>query len=301
MFAAIRAAVIGKGKGIRLLKSTRFRTGVIVTAGLLLFLSALPALQLPFRVYPGMEGAAADIELPPDYEVPGELVLGRLMYASRGRGGGFGGRTRGFGGYGGGNWSVDYPKGDRVFAAILRRLTVIDVRSVEQPVNPDDGDDIYYWPYLHVGMPGSWDLTYEQAEKIRDYLLRGGFMVCDSFFGTEEWFGFEQSLRRIFPDRPVVELSDDDAIFHTVYDLTERYQVGNWRSMNRDGRPYRGDGSVARWRGIVDDDGRIMIMMSFNSDLGDSMQNADNPLYPERYSALGMRLGVNYVVYAMTH
>jgi len=289
------------------LKHRRLHVALGVGAGMLLFLSLLPALQLPFRVYEGMEGGATEIELPSDFEVPGEFVVGRLMYPSGG--GGFGRRGRfGGGGYGGGgwrqggtNWSVDYPKGDRIFAGILRRLTRIDVRSVEQPVNPEDDDDIYYWPYLIVGMPGSWNLTDEHAEKIRDYLLRGGFLVVDSFFGTEEWFGFEQGLRKIFPDRPVVELDDDNPIFHTVYDLTERYQVGNWRSMNRDGRPYRADGSEAHWRAILDDNDRVMIMMSFNSDLGDSMQNADNPLYPEQYSALGMRLGVNYVVYTMTH
>ena len=71
---------------------------------------------------------------------------------------------------------------------------------MEQPVNPDDGDEIYYWPYLHVGMPTNWNLSDAQAAKIREYLLRGGFMVCDSFFGTREWDGFvaghEEDLSR---------------------------------------------------------------------------------------------------------
>ena len=112
--------------------------------------------QRPFREYIPMEGRDSEAALPPDYRNPAELVLGRLMYPS---GGGFG---RGGGNWqdGGTNWTVDYPRGDRTFAVAIRRLTRIDVRSVEQPVNPDDGDEIFYWPYLHVGMPTNWNLTH---------------------------------------------------------------------------------------------------------------------------------------------
>lgn len=264
-----------------------------LVAGLLLLA------QRPFRSFPGMEGADTETELPADFNNTAELVLGRLMYPSRGRGGAgnwLHGRT---------NWTVDYPKGDRTFAAAIRRLTRIDVRSVEQPVNPDDGDDIYFWPYLHVSMPGSWILTDAQTVKLRDYLTRGGFLFCDSFFGAEEWKGFETGMRRIFPEREVEELLNDDPIFHTVFDLDERYQIANFRSLLRDGRGYRADGAVAHWRVIRDDLGRVMVAMAFNSDLGDSWQLADEPRYPEKYSALGLRIGVNYVVYyvvyAMSH
>jgi hypothetical protein len=267
-------------------------------AGLVGTLTFLSAFQREFRVYPAMEGYD-DLPLPSDYRQPAEFVLGRLMYPS----------TRGMGRGGGGdfaqgrsNWTVDYPKGDRFFAAAIRRLTRVDVRSVEQPVNPDDDDDIYHWPYLHVGMPSTWNLTDAQTRKLREYLLRGGFLLCDSFFGTEEWAGFQQGMQRIFPDRDIIEIPDSDPIFSTVFNIENRYQVGNFRSMLRDAsRPYRADGIVAYWRAIKDDKGRIMVAMAFNSDLGDSWQLADEPRYPEKYSALGLRIGVNYVVYALTH
>ncbi|MEO8597848.1 MAG: DUF4159 domain-containing protein [Candidatus Solibacter sp.] len=266
--------------------------------------AALPALltglfaQRPFREYPPMEGGDSVAALPPDYQSPAELVLGRLMYPSGG------GRGRGGGGNwvnGGSNWTVDYPRGDRTFAVAIRRLSRIDVRSVEQPVNPDDGDDIYYWPYLHVGMPTSWNLTDAQAAKIREYLLRGGFMLCDSFFGTQEWAGFEAGMKRIFPDRQIEDLPEQDPIFHTAYDVTERYQVGNFRSMQRNGNTYRADGDKPYWRGIRDDKGRVVVAITFNNDLGDSWQLADNPQYPQKFSYLGIRLGLNFVVYTMTH
>lgn len=273
------------------------KTLLTVAGGLLGLLTVLSAFQREFRVYPAMEGYD-DLPLPSDYRNKAEFVLGRLMYPSSGRGRG-GGRNWA---QGRSNWTVDYPKGDRFFAAALRRLTRIDIRSVEQPVNPDDGDDIYHWPYLHVGMPSTWNLTDAQTARIREYLLRGGFLLCDSFFGTEEWAGFMGGMKRIFPDRQILEIPDEDPIFHTVFDLDKRYQVGNFRSMQRDAsKPYRADGSVAYWRAIRDDRGRIVVAMAFNSDLGDSWQLADEPRYPEKFSALGLRLGVNYVVYSLTH
>lgn len=255
--------------------------------------------QLPFRQYRAMEGRDSEVGLPPGYQDKSEFVLGRLMYPSAGGGRGFGG-----GGnwrQGGTNWTVDYPKGDRFFAQAIKRLTRIDVRSVEQPVNPEDGDDIFNWPYLHVGMPSTWNLTPEYAAKVRDYLMRGGFLLCDSFFGTEEWAGFERGMNLILPGRQAEEIPNDDQIFHMLYDLKDRHQVGNYRSMMRNGNPYRADGDTAYWRGIRDDKGRIVVAIAFNSDLGDSWQLADEPRYPEKYSALGLRIGVNYVVYSMTH
>ena len=179
-----------------------------------------------------MEGGDSEAALPPDYQQPGGTRAGPPDVPLRRR---LGGRGGGNWLNGGTNWTVDYPRGDRTFAVAIRRLTRIDVRSVEQPVNPDDGDEIFYWPYLHVGMPTNWNLTEAQAAKIREYLLRGGFMLCDSFFGTQEWEGFDRGMQQIFPDREIVDLPEDDPIFHTAYDVKERYQVGNFRSMLRNG------------------------------------------------------------------
>jgi hypothetical protein len=127
--------------------------------------------------------------------------------------------------------------------------------------------------------------------------------MLDDFWREDEWARFEESMKAVFPDRPIVEIENADAIFHTVYDLDDRYQVpGQWALSGRGGiNSQRAVGTVAHWRGIFDDKGRIMVAMCFNSDLGDSWEWADDPSYPEKYSALGIRIGVNYVVYAMTH
>ncbi len=267
-------------------------------------LTSLYAFQRPFRVYPSIE-PYDDVSLPPDYQEKTEWVQARLMYpehpnALLGRRFRFGGRQS-FWTQGATSWTQDYPRADRHFALALRRLTRVHVRSVEQPVSPDDGDDIYNWPWLCAGEMGDWQLTEAQARTLRDYLLRGGFLMLDDFWKEEEWDRFMESMKRVFPDRPIVEIEDADSIFHTVYDLDDRYQIlGEW-GLRHGGMSYRSEGAVAHWRGIYDDHNRLMVAMSFNSDIGDSWEWADDPRYPEKFSALGIRIGVNYVVYSMTH
>jgi hypothetical protein len=268
----------------------------------LMLIAAAYAFQRPFRVYPSIE-RYDDIPLPPDYQQKNDWVFARLMYpphpyARFSRPFGFGGGRDWR--EGGTSWTQDYPRADRHFAQALRRLTRIDVRSVEQPVNLDDDDDVFNWPWLAAGEMGDWKLTEAQAQKLREYLLRGGFLMLDDFWGTEEWNRFQESMDAVFPDRPIVEIDDKDPIFHTVYDLGDRYQVpGQWALAR--GTTYRNDGSVAHWRGIYDDRGRLMVAISFNSDIGDSWEWADDPGYPEKYSALGIRLGVNDAIYSLTH
>jgi hypothetical protein len=258
--------------------------------------------QREFRVYESFEGYDSDVELPVDYQVPGELVIGRLMYPSSA---GFGRRWWRGGDWqqGGTSWAVDYPRGDRTMARLLRRFSTINVRSVEQPVNLEDGDDVYYWPFLMAGLAGFWDLSDDQVARLRDYLLRGGFLFCDSFFGTRSWIGFENGLRRIFPDRQIVDLPPDHPVFHTVYDLSDltRTQIPNMNSLMGGGGGYLDDGAVPHWRGISDDDGRLMVLIAFNNDVADSWQWADDSRYPHESVNLGLRFAVNIAVYALTH
>ena len=269
----------------------------LLGAGVALF-GSLYAFQLPFREYPAVE--YNNFPLPADAQEKAEWVFARLMYppAPTAR---FD-RSRRAGGWvhGMSSWTQDYPRADRHFAQAVRRLTRLHVRSVEQPVNLDDQDDVYNWPWLYAVRPGEWLLTEAQADRLRDYLLRGGFFMADDFWGTFEYGVFLESMRKVFPDRPVVELENNNPIFHTIYDLDDRYQVpGAWGIGSF--RPYQNDGAVAYWRGIYDDKGRLMVAIVMNSDLGDSWEFADDPYYPEKYSALGIRIGVNYIVYAMTH
>jgi hypothetical protein len=285
------------------------RSRTLLVAGLLMAVATVVYAAREFRVYQSFEQQADQVALPDDWDKPAGFVVARLMYPSGYGAGGFGGFGRGFGRGGGGDWreggtswAVDYPRGDRYFARILRRLTTIDVRSVEQPVNLDDGDDVFDWPYLIVGLPGFWDLTDAQVKKLREYLERGGFLLADSFFGEDEWAGFEYGIRRVFPNADIVELPDSHPLFHTVYDLTTKGQVPNWNALSRGGGGgYRNGGVVPHWKAILDGSNRVMVAIAFNNDLGDSYQWADDPEYPAAGATLGLRMGVNFVAYALTH
>ena len=249
--------------------------------------------QRPFREYPGWE--YDDFPKPPDWRTPAEWVFARLMYPSV-RFSPDRPYTNWL--FGAANWTIDYPRSDRHLSEAVRRLTRIHARSIEQPVNLDDGDDVYNWPWLYGVEVGHWDLTDAQAAKLRDFLLRGGFFMCDDFHGTWEWGVFIASMQRVFPDRPIVDIDNADQIFHSVYDINDKFVIPGAEHV-REGS--KNGGRVGRWVGVYDDKGRLMVVGNFNQDTGDSWEWADSPRYPVKFSDLGIRLGVNYVMYAMTH
>jgi hypothetical protein len=261
----------------------------------LAFACAAFAFQRPFRQFPGVEYEAFDV--PPDWNVNGEFAFARLMYPP-GPLDGYYPRYQGDWRRGLSLWTQDYPRADRHFSRALQRLTRLSVRSVEQPVMLEDGDEAFNWPWLYAVQVGEWGFNEEEARIMREYLLRGGFFMADDFHGIDEWNEFEKRIKQIFPDRPIVEMPDNDPIFHTVYDLDDKIQVPGQAHL-RTG--YKNNGIGAHWRGIYDDKGRVMVAISYNSDLGDAWEYADDPYYPEKFSGLAIRIGVNYVIYAMTH
>jgi hypothetical protein len=261
----------------------------------LILVAVLCAYQRPFREYPSVEYGWQP--LPPDWRQQAEFAFARLMYPP-GPNDGYRGRFDGDWRLGLSLWTQDYPPADRNFSQALRHLTRISVRSVEEPVSLDDDDEVYNWPWLYAVQVGEWGITPAEGKKLRDYLLRGGFFMADDFHGTEEWEVFEKSMKLVFPDRPIVEIPDSDPIFHTVFDLSKRYRITGAEHL---ALGYKNNGKVAHWRGIYDDRGRVMVAISFNSDIGDSWEWANDPRYPAKFTDLGIRIGVNYVVYAMTH
>jgi hypothetical protein len=272
------------------------RNILCVLAGGAILAGSLYAWQREFREYPGYE--YSDFALPGDYKEPGEWVFARLMYPSAPTARFVRGDPRNWA-QGNTSWTQDYPRADRHFLTALRRLSRVDARSVEQPVNLDDGEDVYNWPMLYAVRPGEWELTDAQAARFRDYIARGGFFWCDDFWGTFEWGVFMQSMGRVIPGRTPVDIPNEDAIFHTLYDLNDRFRVpGSWGLY---GSGYQNDGEIPYWRAIYDDKGRVEAAITPNSDLGDAWEFADDPRYPERYSHLAINIGVNYVVYALTH
>jgi len=276
----------------------------IAVYGLSIIVS-LCAFQQPFRDFPGVEYSPGEIPVPADYRENTEWAFARLKFPGGGLNDGYYPRFQGDYRLGRSLWTQDYPRADRHFSLAVRRLTRVHVRSAEQVVDLDS-DDIFNWPWIYAVQVGEWGVTTPEAHLLREYLLRGGFLVADDLHGQFEWNIFAQTMHVAFPDRSIVEIQDDDAAFHTVYDLTDRIQVpgqahlrlGYKRPINSTGPE---DGKGAHWRGIYDDKGRLMVAISYNSDLGDAWEWADDPGYPEQFSALAIRMGLNYIVYAMTH
>ncbi len=273
-----------------------FRTLSRIIFGLAL-VGALFAFQRPFREFPGVEYMR--FERPPDWQENGEWAFARLMFPG-GENDGYAGRFDGDWRQGMTLWTQDFPRADRHFSAALRRLTRIQTRSVEQCVNLDEGD-AYDWPWLYAVQVGEWGLTRAQGAELREYLLRGGFFVADDFHGTYEWQMFEQRIKYVFPDRPIVDIPDADPIFHSVYDLDKRIQVPGSAHLGQGCKSCNQGGYGAHWRGIYDDKGRVMVAISYNSDIGDAWEYADDAMYPAKFADMAMRLGVNYVIYSMTH
>jgi hypothetical protein len=276
---------------MRLLRWRPVLTLVLGLATLLVSLGALRA-QKPFREYAGNE--YNDFPLPPDYQQPAEWTRGRLKYHSvpvHPNMGFWEGRN---------SWTIDYPRSDRHLLAGIRRLTRVDTRSVEQVVEPDGTDDIYNWPFVYGVETGHWNLSEDEAAQMREFLLRGGFFMCDDFHGTLEYENFLVSMKRVFPGRPIVDLDNKDPIFHVIYDLDDRFQIPGYQYLIS-GLTYEYDGFEPKWRAIYDDRGRIMVAICLNMDMGDAWEWSDDPRYPEAFASLAYRIAVNYVVYHLTH
>ena len=254
-------------------------------AVLLAFLSVSAALFAQYQF------GRRDSVFPTDNNEKAEFGWSRLRYNMAFA------NNRYFGGYGG--WSTDYPKADRTFLQAFSRLTRINARSTEQVVDLDS-DDIFNWPFVYAVQVQNWTFTPAQALRMREYLSKGGFLMVDDFHGTADWEAFMRGMRMIFPDRPIEDLQNSDELFHVIFDLGERFQVPGEQYV-ASGRTYEKDGFDPKWRAIRDDQGRIVVAICHNMHLGDAWEWADDPRYPERFASMAFRLGIDYIMYSMTH
>ena len=227
------------------------------------------------------------VEDPPDALRKGEFALGRLRYRSP--------LDRGFG-YS--RWGIDANKGDRIFIGLLQRLTRIDVQPIETIIDASD-DAMFNHPWLVGISVGDWRLAPSEAARMRDYFDRGGFLFVDDFHNEREWANFMTGIHLMYPAAEAVELQDDDAPFHVLYDMKNRIRVPGANVVHAGGIE-RG-GFTPHWRGLFDPKRRMFVAISFNQDVGDGWEFADDPDYPERFSSEAIHVGINYATYAMTH
>lgn len=230
-------------------------------------------------------GDAPDqIEQPPE-----DFTFVRLVYS-----GGRGGWRRGS------SWSTDYPKADEQLLYAIRKLTDLSFIRPEGKILPLTTDEIFEYPFLYAVEVGHMHLSDEEAAQLREYLLRGGFLMVDDFHGTWEWENFYHEIKRVLPEYEPRDLPLSHPIFHCYFDIDALFQVPGLQFLYS-GRTWEKDGRQARYMGIEDDTGRVMVMINHNVDLGDAWEWADLQAYPRRYVRLAFQLCVNYIVYSMTH
>lgn len=211
-------------------------------------------------------------------------------------------------------WATDAPEAEFHLTNGIRRLTRIDTFDPGDYPDRDDveligtlDDNAFNYPFLYAVEVGYWYLSPEEGAWLREYLDRGGFLMVDDFHGNDQWATFYDSFLRIFPDLELRDIPPDHEVFHVLFDLSQRVrdktQIYGIRPMRAGStcEECSWGGAEPHWRGVFDDKGRLMMVINFNMDLGDSWEEADTPDYPQTLTALGYRFAISYALYAMTH
>lgn len=214
----------------------------------------------------------------------------RLQYDSGGRGMG-------------GGWETDIPESDLNIAFRLQQITSIKVNPDGRVLRITD-PELYKYPFVYMVEPGGLEFSEEEVVTLRKYLLNGGFLMVDDFWGEREWQNFYYEIKRVFPDREPVELPLEHPLFHCVFPLNIKPQIPGIRAWLSTGLTYeRTDAREVHYKGIFDDKGRMMAIICHNTDLGDGWEEeASNPDYFKQFSEkYAYPLGINIIFYAMTH
>jgi len=187
-------------------------------------------------------------------------------------------------------WWHDYPDAEEHFNQIMSEATGVNVDKMSYQIVPLGSKDVFKYPFGYISEPGMMELSEEEVKNFREFVDRGGFVMLDDFDNERQWRVMKENLDRVFPDRPMVHLKGDHAILRTYYTIDSLYVES----------PYD-VGAPAEFWGITGDDGNLQVMICFNNDVGDYWEWIDRPEYKLRPSAEALRLGVNFVLYAMTH
>lgn len=232
-----------------------------------------------------------------DEELPNDMfTFARIQYDSWGRG--WRGR---------GKWSVDYPESDLNMSFRLEQLTSLKV-DPEGIVLSLHEDKLFNYPFIYIIEPGELYFSDAEVKALRKYLLNGGFLMVDDFWGEAEWKNFERQFRRVFPTREIVELPIEHELFQCVFPLKQKPQVPNPRTAmqgaSRGITWERWDAKTPHYRGVYDDEGRLMVVICHNTDLGDGWEEesrAGEWYFKEFSEPKAYPMGINIIFYSMTH
>lgn len=208
----------------------------------------------------------------------------------------------------GASWDTDTPDSDLNLSFRLQQMTALKVNPNGKFINLTD-KDLSDYPFIYMVEPGSLELSADEIVALRKYLLNGGFLWLDDFWGEEEWENCAEVMKQVFPDRNFTELSLDHPLYHCVFDIRAKNQVpnvelGTMSEYDPEHRTWeRPDAKVVHHRVIFDDQGRIMVLATHNTDNGDGWEwEGDNHFYFAEFSEkTAYPLAVNVIFYIMTH
>ena len=182
----------------------------------------------------------------------------------------------------------------------VRRLTNIDAYEFDNAIRLDD-PNLRRYPFLYALEVGYMAMTEPEVVGLRDYLLAGGFLVIDDFWGSYQWANFEREIRRVLPEYPIVDIPLDHPLLSAFYDIEDILQVPGL-GWGVGGYPtWQRDGYEPALKGIFDQHDRLMVVINWNTDLGDAWEWAEDPWYPWKYSNFAYKLGINMILYGMSH
>ncbi len=207
-----------------------------------------------------------------------------------------------YSGVGSGVWAVDYPAADRSFSALFQDLTGLSTNGEGLVLELTDSN-LSRYPFIYIAEGGRMSLSDAEVAGLRHYLLGGGFLMVDDFWGEEEWESLSAELQRVFPNREPVELSTDHEIFRSFYEFNEKPKVPSFAAL-QPGNTSGPESATAEptYFGLLDDTGRLMAILCHNSDFGDAWEWEQHPGYPREVSwGRGIPMGVNIAVYALSH
>jgi hypothetical protein len=201
-----------------------------------------------------------------------------------------------------GSWAVDFPEADHHFIIGVRDWSGTNLHIADRPEQvPIMDERLFDYPLIYFVEPGYLELSEEEAGRLREYALRGGFLFLDDFWGEYEWRNVQEQMKRVFPEYEIKDLPLDHSVFHCYFDIEEVVQVPGIGSWFRRGVTYEKGGYVPHYMGIEDKSGRLLTFIARNCDLGDAWEWIDDPRYPIKYGLAAYKVGINVIIYAMTH
>ncbi len=197
-------------------------------------------------------------------------------------------------------WAIDYSAAEQNLTRRLRTVTAID--AGDPIVMQIDDPRLYLYPWIYIVEGGNLRLKDTEVPILRGFLLKGGTLTFDDFHGPIEWANVEKELKRVFPERTIVELAPDHPIYRSFYTLESFPQTPGLGAFLQ-ARTWEKGGFVAHLRAILDDAGRPMVLINWNTDMGDGMEWSNATEYPGyvKFTANAYRMMINEIVYSLTH